>query len=465
MAMQTNAGDFKEILVKSLDVELDALNPRIDVSPTASQVEIRVALLQTEDVRELAEGIVKNGGMLPGERIIVLKEGGRHVVLEGNRRLCACQMLLDRSLIAPGHKAKFPELGAELRNRIERLQADLSPTREAAEYVITKRHTDPGIKRWSVVAKQRRIARFISEDHTLEQAANYYNEDLYDLKRTMQGFNLLATVRKLPVWTPTERKQLIDPELVVNPFIRFFQLGGTRDAFGLKFEETDATLKPENPGTDFERSLENTARIFLLPDSSGKRAANTRATPQDVLPKVLVGQLKARLKPSKPMPGKSARRAKPSARSAVFFETLVCNIQDDRLAQVASELRVIDHRKLPTSAAFLVRALVEATLEWCVRHANLQKAIQTEFKTANPTAKFGPGLEFYLNFVTGNYDKIFSDKEIKRPLSQWLHQHKDGLDMVIHGKWRTNITVNNLETVASMIRPAVQRILDKSALL
>src|SRR5207248_2486234 len=106
--MQTNAGEFKDIAVKTTDVRLDPLNPRVDVPTHASQDVIRTALLQTEDVQQLAEGIVENGGMLPGERIIVLEEDGHHVVLEGNRRVCACQLLLDRSLIPAGSRSKFP---------------------------------------------------------------------------------------------------------------------------------------------------------------------------------------------------------------------------------------------------------------------------------------------------------------------------------------------------------------------
>src|SRR5204863_6899020 len=113
----------------------------------------------------------------------------------------------------------------------------------------------------------------------------------------------------------------------------------------------------------------------------------------------------------------------------------------------------------------LVRALVEAALDWCIREYKLTKALHNEWKTANPSAKFGPGLEFILGFVIRNHTLIFSDKDIKRPLGQWISQHKDGLDMVIHGKWRTTTTPAMLEQVAAVIRPAMQRIIDRSALL
>jgi hypothetical protein len=463
--MWTNAGEFKDVVVDTLAVQLDTLNPRIDVAHDASQDALRTALFQTEDILDLASGILENGGMLPGERIIVLKEGRHQVVLEGNRRVCACQVLLDRSRIPTGHKTSVPGLDEDVRKRLLRLQADLAPSREAAEYVITRRHTEPGIKRWSIVAKQRRIARFLQEGHTLEEAANYYNEELYQLRRVMQGFGLLAEVRRLPTWTAAEKKQLQNPSLVVNPFIRFFQLAGTKDAFGITFDEVDAKVAVATPGQDYEKSLENAARLLLLPDQKGRRAANTRTEASDLLPKVLVGNLKTGWK-AVPKTGRGKQtRSRPTARAAVFFESLSCQIKDDRLAQVSLELRLIDYRRLPTAAAFLVRALVEASLDWCIREYKLGGTLSSEWKAANPNAKFGPGLEYMLNFVIRNHAAMFADKDIKRPLGQWLNQHKDGLDMVIHGKWRTNMTGVDLEQVASVIRPAIQRILDRSALL
>ena len=462
--MQTNAGEFTDTAVTVLDVNLDPLNPRVDVAFDARQDDIRLALLQTEEVRELAEGIVDHGGMLPGERIIVLREDNRYVVLEGNRRVCACQLLLDRSLIPAGHKVKFPAIDNELRDRLNILQADLAPSREAAEYAITKRHTEPGVKRWSIVAKQRRIARFLKEGHTLEEAAVHYNDDLYQLRRVMQGFNLLSEARRLSCWSADERRKLQDPALLVNPFIRFFQLGGTKEAFGLSFDEANTQIVRSMPGGDFDKSLENAARLLLLPDASGKRAANTRTGPSEVLPQILVGRLKTGWKAPKARPTLQLR-GRPTARAAVFFESLNCQIVDDRLAQVVVELRAIDHKKFPTAAAFLVRALVEAALDWCIREYKQTKHLLAEWKASHPNAKFGPGLEFVLNFVIQNHTAIFSDKDIKRPLGQWLNQHKDGVDMVIHGKWRTNMTGAALEHVASVVRPAMQRILDKSALI
>jgi hypothetical protein len=87
---------------------LDRQNPRIEVPEGASQEQIRLKLLELEDVLDLARGIERNKGLFYGERIIVTEEEGKHVVLEGNRRVTACQMLLSPSLIPADFKTRFP---------------------------------------------------------------------------------------------------------------------------------------------------------------------------------------------------------------------------------------------------------------------------------------------------------------------------------------------------------------------
>ena len=98
---------IQSVNVDLFDLLLDADNPRFIVPPNASQQDIREYLLQYEEIEDLASGIVEHGGLMLGERVIACEEGGSYVVLEGNRRVCACQLLSNPSLL-PGSVASFP---------------------------------------------------------------------------------------------------------------------------------------------------------------------------------------------------------------------------------------------------------------------------------------------------------------------------------------------------------------------
>ncbi len=96
---------WKKALVAPLDIALDRDNPRIHVEQSDKESDIIKKLIMYEDVQDLAAKIAKTG-LLAGERIIVVQEKGQWVVLEGNRRICACKLLLSPQLVPPEYRVR-----------------------------------------------------------------------------------------------------------------------------------------------------------------------------------------------------------------------------------------------------------------------------------------------------------------------------------------------------------------------
>ena len=65
------------ITISPLDLLLDDENPRFVVLNSREQNDIRKYLVTYEDVCQLANDINDYGGILPGERIVVLKRRDR----------------------------------------------------------------------------------------------------------------------------------------------------------------------------------------------------------------------------------------------------------------------------------------------------------------------------------------------------------------------------------------------------
>lgn len=100
-------------VTKEVDLEqliLDERNPRFIVPPNPSQQSIIDYLIDYEEVVKLAISIRENGGLFAGERVIVCEENGKYIVLEGNRRVCACKILLNPNLLSNRKPATIGEI-------------------------------------------------------------------------------------------------------------------------------------------------------------------------------------------------------------------------------------------------------------------------------------------------------------------------------------------------------------------
>ena len=158
--------------LKIADLLLDLENPRI--SRAGGQNDALQKIIEDQDVKliALAESIIEDGGLNPMDRILVIKSpdiDGRHIVIEGNRRLASIKILHNPAVLT-GLEARSP-----IQKRFEALAVnfDLSTVepidcyevKDRAEGAtwIHQRHTGEnegrGIVDWSAVARRRFTGR------------------------------------------------------------------------------------------------------------------------------------------------------------------------------------------------------------------------------------------------------------------------------------------------------------------
>jgi len=106
-------------LIKVGDLHFDHQNARLaeyGITPATSEQDILKILWEAMDVRELVQSISASG-YFPHEPLIVAKEGGKLVVIEGNRRLAAVKVLLSHDL-AKKYGWEVPTLPADALNKL-----------------------------------------------------------------------------------------------------------------------------------------------------------------------------------------------------------------------------------------------------------------------------------------------------------------------------------------------------------
>jgi len=481
---------WAEATLNTLDLFLDPLNPRIDVPENATQEEIRLQLLKYEEIVELANEIVREKRLLPGDRIITFIEDGKHIVLEGNRRVCACQLLLDPTLIPTGYESRFPKADSEdLILNISQIKADVAPNRNAAENILTKRHTKPGIKQWTPIAQMRRIARWFNQGETIKEISARIVAPTNLVRRRIREYHLLKYILDMPGWTQEELDILRDEKLVINPYTRFFTLARTKELLKLEFDENE-NPKSRLTSEIFNAYMQCIARAFLLPcpDNNGKPWANTRTSVNEIFNKCQElskykldlhsdqdqqnkqtsennsnkethdnqNKQKGQKEEEDVNDGKSKEKyteQQKIPKPAKFFENLICTVDDQRLIQLTIEIKMVNHIRMPIAASMLERALLESSLRY-------QLIKVGKWNMLVDKNGVDPGLDRMISYCSDRNNKVFKNRRASDILNSFTKTgFKELFDFIVHGNWaEANYLI--LEKSASILRPIISYILN-----
>lgn len=145
---------------------VDLLNPRYEANDTSE--EAYSDLINTDKIIEIARDIVERGSLNPLENIGVYSDeesgGKRFVVLEGNRRICALQLLEDPDSV-PKEVPKRASLVQRLKqlgnkgNHPTRVECVVFESREEADSWLDRLHGEPpdgtARRKWDAAQKAR----------------------------------------------------------------------------------------------------------------------------------------------------------------------------------------------------------------------------------------------------------------------------------------------------------------------
>ena len=186
-------------------LSLDRQNPRLAefaLTPATTDKEIVALLWKTMDVRELVMSIHASG-FLSHEPLIVTRDGDKHVVIEGNRRLAAVMLLLDGEL-AKAVGASVPTLGRDEASRLAELPVVIDTRRGAWRHLGFKHINGPA--RWSSYAKSKYVATVHQEyGISLDDIALQIGDTHRTVQRLYRGLMVIEQARSAGVFDIEDR--------------------------------------------------------------------------------------------------------------------------------------------------------------------------------------------------------------------------------------------------------------------
>lgn len=219
---------------------LDPENPRLasHAPVKLSQDDIAAILWSEMSVDEVAMSIAKNG-FYPNEPLLVVKEGDKYVVVEGNRRFAAVRILLEKKL-RDHVKADLPALEPQYAKTLDALPVLIYPNRKVLWATLGFRHVN-GTKPWDAFSKAEFVAK-VHEEYgvPLDEIAEKIGDRHQTVVRFYRGF---VVMRQAEAQTSFSRDDLWRNRFYFSHLYTALDQPEFKKFLGLKEGKTRADIK------------------------------------------------------------------------------------------------------------------------------------------------------------------------------------------------------------------------------
>lgn len=397
----------KEIRLDEL--YLDEKNPRFIVPPNPTQQSIIDYLIENEDVEQLAQDIVKSGGLYAGERVIVTEENGRWIVLEGNRRICACKILMNPQLLANRRLASVDKMSLLVSDKLKQIlavvNADVMKNRVEAQSSLAAKHID-GIKKWSTISKHKFFALEFDAGKSIEEISIITGVSLGKIKTGLKEYRIVEYVLNLPFWSQTEREQYLNlQEIKTTRLTRLFSAKPSkadakrlREIIDLDYDH-HYHIKTSLEKDVFDKILHIVAQAAFIPNYA-KGFNGTRSTYEDIAQlmqyleennliienkseskNVYIAPAakenvkskasnKMNAKKDKKDPNSTSNKQFTSNRDVLIPEDFKVNCTNVKINDIINELKRLDLNCYVNAQAVLLRVLLELSLKYYLNRVN-----------------------------------------------------------------------------------------------
>lgn len=157
----------REIVYRKVaNLLLDPENPRITADVGTDDDKLVKWLLDEEAIDEVARSMATHGYFTEEPLVVVPGGHGKHVAVEGNRRLAALKLLLDPKLAKKLNAIDWPTLTPEQAKRLEEVPTVEYKTRSEVVPYLGFRHIT-GVKTWDPYAKAKYVAQLIDSGRSI----------------------------------------------------------------------------------------------------------------------------------------------------------------------------------------------------------------------------------------------------------------------------------------------------------
>lgn len=492
---------WERISVDPRQILLDEENPRMPgITPGQSrdQGALKGHIIRSQKFLGLCESITNFGGMYPFENVILFSQNGSLIALEGNRRICACQILLEPNKhdLEPRTLAAIPRASDSVLKNLENIDAFLVDSREAGAALLAHLHSFPRFARetWHTLNRMNFIHNGLSTGASTKELAELFAVEEKDILELSQNSKILSTFRYSLDWNEEHKIYLFEqPEdRDFESFLHIVNSPAVKKHFGQPFFDEHYHLNKEGH-PDISEKLMLIAKHTLLANFLGSSIVHKKhesvekyleqvwplstdhnADTSDLFSEDFASRPIVTISPintpdttfidsqdteAKTQDGKSAdRRVAPYYHDELFGKFECKREDDDRLMEICRELKRLSNmpdgiRHFSIAFCLLLRALLEWSLIYHLEHSG-------DHKTKGQNGRYLP-LKQIVKYCQNQGQGTFNSGPVLEKLeiirSKWL----DELHLITHSN-AGNRSEQRIKDMVGDIKPVLRHILNEA---
>jgi len=372
---------------------LDEKNPRLGGEITEGTTrEIIQYLFDHDNALEVADSIASRG-FFPNEPLLVVKEGDRLVVIEGNRRLAALKALREPDLLEGTKQGQVKRLSHKIVDiqTITKVPVTLAPSRRETDRQIVGRHIGTPVLAWTAENRASFILEKLGEGYDNDDLRDKLGFTLTDIQKARQTRAIADMARSIDL--PDKVKAQLE-----NPRAKIFSTIGRiiDSSVGRKYlkieKDPDYGLRGLTTKNEFIRGFKKLVTDVALKNESS-RSLNTNENIEDYFKKMdskdLPQKKRGSFIPSDIIKGKTGSllnpkldKNKPLKKSKQINKMVLprdfkVRYGNDRLIDIRDELIRLERERFPNAGAVLLRVFLElSVLDFLKRTGELPKIIE-----------------------------------------------------------------------------------------
>lgn len=348
---------WKRSTFKVTSLNLDVDNIRLDIAGSSSD-EIITDLFINENAFQIVKSIVEDG-FFPDELPIVIKEKGKWIVVEGNRRLAALKAIINPDIVSV-YSVRIRNIIAENRFKpLKDVDVLIAPNRQSALNLLAKKHTSVTRRPWKPLRQAYFYYAQVQAGKTIEELEKQYPDvdlpkfvkmwEIHKIAKSLQYSNDEMTLkvhnqREFPI---TNLERLYD-----DPYFREYMGMGFNEHGNVAISSEKKSFSGAMTKV-VEDIINKTLTSRTINDLKAKKKyVNTIAKP--------AASGKGAVDSSSFTPKKTPAVTTPSS---LVPGDLVCGIASKGVQRMYVELKTINYRKYPNASLDLLRSLLECSLK------------------------------------------------------------------------------------------------------